>query len=395
MAASTTYKTVINMFVLTLIVTTILETTEARRGGGGRGGGGRGRSSSSGRGKGSSGGGGYSSTRNYNNVALSGRIMRGSSSYNKNTWRKAAAAGLIFGGAMYLARPRTHRLYNEMPIICTNKTFERDGKRYNNFICPLPDTNDTLKYCCGPESGEYCCDKETAQKYYAEHGSSSGSSPVGMIIGLLVLVIVIAGIVYCCKKSGSGSITKMFRSKREAREPSGMVLNTVNKHESPADPELPSSLVPLNPPANGSYPANAPEYPPPYSANPTAYNSGYGLPYGPPPVGGYAGNPPEQYVPAGVAPYPPPQEPGAPNLYPPPSDGGAVMPPYAPATAPYPAGAPPYPPYPGGDATVAVPPYPGVPLPASAPSYDSHTACTYHLKNVDRFSCRRKTQPIF
>ncbi|KAK3789869.1 hypothetical protein RRG08_060422 [Elysia crispata] len=371
MGTSTIRKIVISIFLLTLIVATVLETAEARRGGGGRG-----RGGTRGRGRGSGGGGGgYTKPKNYNNVALSGRILKGSSRYNKNTWRKAAAAGLIFGGAMYLARPRHHHLYNQMPIICTNKKFERDGKRYENFICPLPDTNDTLKYCCGPERGEYCCDKAAAQKYYAEHNSSSGSSPLGIIIGILVLILVVCGIVYCCKKSGS--ITKMFRSKREAREPqSGMVLSTTNKHASPSDLEVQSSSMPLNPPDNGSYPYATPEYPPPYNANSATYDSSSGLPYAPPPVGGFAGNPPGPYPPTHAPPYPPPQGPGGMSPYPPPSDGAAGIPPYPPAAypaeAPYPAGAPPYPPYPGGDGNTAVPPYPGVPPPA--PSYDSHAA---------------------
>ena len=100
-------------FFFCSICLAVLETAEARRGGGGRG-----RGGTRGRGRGSGGGGGgYTKPKNYNNVALSGRILKGSSRYNKNTWRKAAAAGLIFGGAMYLARPRHHHLYNQSRLL--------------------------------------------------------------------------------------------------------------------------------------------------------------------------------------------------------------------------------------------------------------------------------------
>ncbi|GFR94408.1 protein shisa-4-like [Elysia marginata] len=368
MAVSTKYRYLISLLVITLVLALVLETVEARRGGGGRGGRGRGRTRTRG-GSGS----GYKA-KNYNNVALSGRILKGSSPYTKSTWRRAAMAGLIFGGAMYLARPRHHRLYNQMPIICTNTTFESEGKRYEHFICPLPGLNETDKYCCGPERGEYCCDKATAQRYYAEHHRSKGSSPVGTIIGIIVVILIICGIVYFCKKSGGKSITNMFRSKRdrsqERRASSSSADSQHAKAEGPDHGPL-SASEPLKPADHdGSYPAGAPEYPPPYNASSAAFDGSAGMPYAPPPATGFAGPSPAPYPPAGAPPYPPSPQVG-PTPYPQPSDGAGV-PPYPPA--PYPAGAPPYPPYPAGDASVAVPPYPGAPPPAGAPPYDSHAA---------------------
>ncbi|GFN91948.1 protein shisa-4-like, partial [Plakobranchus ocellatus] len=364
MALSTMKTSLIIIFILSLIFVFALEEAEARRGGGGRGGsrgGSRGRTRS--RGSSSSGGGG-SRPKNYNNVVLSGRIVKGSSPYNKGTWKKAAAAGLIFGGALYLTRSRTSRMYNDrMPIICTNKSYRSpEGKRYDYFICPLPDQNVTLKYCCGPKHGEYCCDKATAQRYYGEHHGSSSSSPAGIIVGILLVIIVICILVYCFKNRNSGPMSKIFKSKRRTRDESDLNLNHTNKHIKQSD----------------SHHHGAPDHPPPYSSS-AAYDGSAGLPYAPPPPqmpGGFAAaDPSTAPYPNASAPYPPPQ---AANPYPPPLDG-AVNPPYPPPpdggmNPPYPpmapgAGNPPYPaPYPS-----EVPPYPGG-VPAPAPSYDSYAA---------------------
>ncbi|GAB1599484.1 formin-like protein 12 isoform X1 [Argonauta hians] len=294
-------------------------------------------------------------TRSRLQVTYGTSITRARSSISRIGWKSALLAGgmLYIGSQAYMTRRLYHMHPTRRPAICSNFVdADENGTVYKMFICPRPYESDNMIRCCGYEGQQTCCAVVR-----------SSGSVVGIIIGSILTVIIIALIIYCVcrsKKKQSGEVLS------KDGEGSGIGMTPPSGDMSPSTPHGPPPMgygPGMMPPPPGMdpnqgypYPAPAPGdpmVPPPYAQ---PYPGGPGMPPpgmapGMPPPGMAPGMPPPGMAPGmpppGMAPGMPP--PGmAPGMPPPGMAPGMPPPGVAPGMPPPKEGEPQQPPPPPG-----------------------------------------------
>ncbi|KAK3083148.1 hypothetical protein FSP39_015124, partial [Pinctada imbricata] len=159
----------------------VLEFSEARRGGGGRGArfGGRSR---------------YRSRYRSRTSRISSGFRSKYSGYrlgSKSSIRNAILIGAVFGAARWrVRRPHFRTDDSYLPEVCYNDRYNQNEygnvSYYGRFLCP-DDYQENNRYCCGEEGRQYCCG------FWDE-----GGRVAGVVIGILAGVIGIGVLVYCC-----------------------------------------------------------------------------------------------------------------------------------------------------------------------------------------------------